>query len=70
MLINPRTMSLILLDFARRRSEPGVMDNGWTSAGSVQREKALEHLFLGELSRRMLLTTGQGPEILKAEHDS
>jgi hypothetical protein len=63
-------MSLILLDLGRHQSEPSGMDEGWTSAGSVQREKALEHMLLGEISRRMLLATGQGPEILKAEHDS
>lgn len=70
MLINPRTMSLISLDLNRRRSEPSGMADTWTAAGSVQREKALEHMLLGELSRRMLLTTGCGPEVLKAEHDS
>ncbi|HEY9235225.1 MAG TPA: hypothetical protein VIP08_09350 [Phenylobacterium sp.] len=42
----------------------------WPSEASVHREKAVEHLFLGELSRHLLMETGSGPEILKAEHDS
>lgn len=42
----------------------------WAAGASVSREKTLEHLFLGELSRCMLLQTGRGPEILRAEHDS
>lgn len=37
---------------------------------SVHREKVLEHVFLGEVSKRLLKATGQGPEILRAEHDS
>lgn len=44
--------------------------DGWTSQTSVHREKAIEHLFLGQLSRHLLLTTGTGPEVLRAEHDS
>lgn len=44
--------------------------DSWTSQGSVHREKAIEHLFLGQLSRHLLLTTGTGPEVLRAEHDS
>lgn len=63
-------MSHNWLDFTADRSEPTGMADGWTSQGSVQREKALEHMLLGEISRRMLLTTGHGPEVLKAEHDS
>lgn len=46
------------------------MADGWSAAASVERERALEHLFLGELSSRILLETGRGPEILKSEHDS
>jgi hypothetical protein len=41
----------------------------WAAGASVSREKALEHLFLGQLSRCMLIQTGLGPEILRAEHD-
>lgn len=57
------------MDLTAPQSESETM-SAFDSTLSVHREKAAEHIFLGELSRRLLATVGQGPEILRAEHDS
>lgn len=70
MTIKPRTMSLILLDFAGDRSELRSMFDPWAAQNSVLREKVIEHVFLAELSRALLLKTRIPFEVLRSEFDA
>lgn len=70
MTIKPRTMSLILLDFARGRGELRSMFDPWAPENSVLREKVIEHVFLAELSRALLLKTRIPFEVLRSEFDA
>ncbi len=70
MTIKPRTMSLILLDFAGDRSELRYMFDPWAPENSVLREKVIEHVFLAELSRALLLKTRIPFEVLRSEFDA
>ncbi len=70
MTIKPRTMSLILLDFAGGRSELRSMFDPWAPENSVLREKVIEHVFLAELSRALLLKSRIPFEVLRSEFDA
>lgn len=63
-------MSLILLDFAGSRSELRSMFDPWAPENSVLREKVIEHVFLAELSRALLLKTRIPFEVLRSEFDA
>jgi hypothetical protein len=42
----------------------------WAPEHSVLREKVIEHIFLAELSRHLLLDVGQPFEVLRPEYDA
>lgn len=58
MTIVLRTMSLISLDLMAGQSEPRVMFDLSSPKHSVLLEKTLEHIFLVELSKVLLLLVG------------
>lgn len=70
MTIAPRTMSLILLDLGRSPSNANAMFDPWAPENSVLREKVVEHLFLSDLSRYLLLERATPFEVLRAEFDA
>jgi hypothetical protein len=63
-------MSLISLDFARDRSELRSMFDPWAPENSVLREKVIEHVFLADLARALLLKTRIPFEVLRSEFDA
>ncbi|MFD3263549.1 hypothetical protein [Phenylobacterium ferrooxidans] len=70
MTIVLRTMSLISLDLMAGQSEPRVMFDLSSPKHSVLLEKTLEHIFLVELSKILLLQVGCSFEVLRSEFDS
>lgn len=63
-------MSLISLDFADGRSELRSMFDPWAPENSVLREKVIEHVFLADLARALLLKTRIPFEVLRSEFDA
>lgn len=60
----------ILVDFPGAASTCRPMFNPWAPEHSVLREKVVEHVFLAELSRTLLLDLKMPLEVLRAEFDA
>lgn len=64
------TIVPISIDMLDRSRSVAAMFDLWSSEHSVLREKVVEHIFLAELSKALLLEMGMPFEVLRAEFDA